>query len=81
MSRYAKLRGAKLSYSNLSFCNFERADMTSVEMVYAILSGVRMACATMEGANCANCNFQVRLAIFVIITCDFNLIQCNTGHV
>jgi len=58
-SRYAKLRNAKLSYCNLSFCNFERADMTNVEMNCAILSGVRMACATLESAHCSNCNFQV----------------------
>ena len=56
--RYAKLRNAKLCYSNLSYCNFERADMTAVEMNNAILSGVRMVCAMLEGANCRNCNFQ-----------------------
>lgn len=27
----------------------------------ATLSGVRMACAIMEGALCVNCNFQVSL--------------------
>jgi len=29
----------------------------------AILSGVRMACAIMEGATCINCNFQVGLCV------------------
>jgi len=55
--KYANMRGCNLSGANLSRSNLERVDLSRGTLDGAVMYGVKMLCANLEGASLVSCNF------------------------